>query len=72
MEAQGKALIKQKAELEAVAQALQKELAALQVEVARLRKELQGWELEREVTNIVETSLPTSGLSTPPSSQKMV
>lgn len=72
MEAQGKALIQEKAELEATAQALQKELVALQVQVTRLRKELQGWELEREVTHIIETSLSPSGLSSPPSPQKMV
>uniref|UniRef100_A0A3Q3WVM5 RILP-like protein 1 n=1 Tax=Mola mola TaxID=94237 RepID=A0A3Q3WVM5_MOLML len=57
MEAQGKALIQHKAELEAAAQAQQQELGALQQEVARLRKELQGWEIERELTNILETSL---------------
>lgn len=72
MEAQGKALIQQKAELEAAAQALQQELGALQLEVTRLRKELQGWELEREVTNIVDTSPTTSGMSSPTSPQKTV
>lgn len=72
MEAQGKALIQQKAELEAAAQAQQQELGALQLEVTRLRKELQGWELEREVTNIVDTSLTTSGISSPTSPQNMV
>lgn len=72
MEAQGKALIQEKAGLEAMAQALQKDLVALQVEVTRLRKELQGWELEREITHIIETSLTPSGLSSPPSPQKMV
>lgn len=72
MEAQGKALIQQKAELEAAAQAQQQELGALQLEVTRLRKELQGWELEREVTNIVDTSLTTSGMSSPTSPQNMV
>lgn len=72
MEAQGKALIQQKAELEAAAQAQQQELGALQLEVTRLRKELQGWELEREVTNIVDTSLTTSGMSSSTSPQNMV
>lgn len=72
MEAKGKALIQQKAELEAAAQAQQQELGALQLEVTRLRKELQGWELEREVTNIVDTSLTTSGMSSPTSPQNMV
>lgn len=72
MEAQGKALIQQKAELEAAAQAQQQELGALQLEVTRLRKELQGWELEREVMNIVDTSLTTSGMSSPTTPQKTV
>ncbi|KAE8292189.1 RILP-like protein 1 GAPDH's competitor of SIAH1 protein enhances life [Larimichthys crocea] len=66
-EAQGKALIQQRAELEAAAQVHQQELGALQTEVTRLRKELRGYELEREVINIEETSLSTSGIShTPP------
>ncbi|XP_039659847.1 RILP-like protein 1 [Perca fluviatilis] len=69
MEAQGKALIQQRAELEAAAQARQQELGALQLEVARLRKELRGWELEREVTGIEETSLTRSGMSPPKSPQ---
>ncbi|XP_078106910.1 RILP-like protein 1 isoform X3 [Sander vitreus] len=69
MEAQGKALIQQRAELEAAAQARQQELGALQLEVARLRKELRGWELEREVTDIEETSLTRSGMSPPTSPQ---
>ncbi|XP_054467203.1 RILP-like protein 1 [Anoplopoma fimbria] len=63
MEAQGKALIQQRAELEAEAQALQQELVPLQLEVSRLRKELQGWEMENEVTDIGETSLTRSGMS---------
>ncbi|XP_076587767.1 RILP-like protein 1 [Chaetodon auriga] len=61
MEAQGKALIQHRAELEAAAQAHQQELGALQLEVTKLRKELRGWELEREVAIIEETSLTTSG-----------
>ncbi|XP_068461275.1 RILP-like protein 1 [Clinocottus analis] len=69
MEAQGKALIQQRAELEAAAQARQQELVALQLEVTRLRKELQGWELEKEVTDIEETSLTRSGVAPPTSSQ---
>ncbi|XP_035848670.1 RILP-like protein 1 isoform X3 [Sander lucioperca] len=69
MEAQGKALIQQRAELEAAAQARQQELGALQLEVVRLRKELRGWELEREVTDIEETSLTRSGMSPPTSPQ---
>lgn len=63
MEAQGKALIQQRAELEVAAQARQQELGALQLEVTRLRKELRGWELEREVTDIEETALTRSGVS---------
>lgn len=72
MEAQGKALIQQRAELEAAAQARQQELGALQLEVTRLRKELRGWELEEEVTNIEETSLNRSGMSPPTSTQMAV
>lgn len=72
MEAQGKALIQQRAELEATAQAQQQELGALQLEVTRLRKELRGWELEREVTDIEEMSLIRSGMSSPTSPQMAV
>lgn len=61
MEAQGKALIQQKVELEAAAQAQQQDLGALQLEASRLRKEIQSLELERELAKIVETSLVTSG-----------
>lgn len=67
MEAKGKTLIQQKAELEAAAQAQQQDLGALRLEVTRLRKELRAMELEREVTNIEETSLTTSGMSSPTS-----
>ncbi|XP_031433053.1 RILP-like protein 1 isoform X3 [Clupea harengus] len=42
VEAQGKALIEQKVELEASGQARQQELAALRQEVARLRERLKG------------------------------
>ncbi|TNM89641.1 hypothetical protein fugu_003875 [Takifugu bimaculatus] len=56
MEARGKVLIQQKADLEAAAQAQQQELGTLQQQVARLRKELQGWELEREVANVLQPS----------------
>ncbi|XP_031711981.1 RILP-like protein 1 isoform X1 [Anarrhichthys ocellatus] len=69
MEAQGKALIQQKAGLEAAAQARQQELVALQLQVTRLRKELLGWELEKEVTDIEETSFTRSGMSPPTSPQ---
>ncbi|XP_008288066.1 RILP-like protein 1 [Stegastes partitus] len=54
MEAQGKTLIQQRAELEAAAQARQQELGALQQEVTRLRRELQEWELERELIKTEE------------------
>ncbi|KAM3867495.1 RILP-like protein 1 [Diretmus argenteus] len=47
MEAQGKTLIQQRAELEAAAQARQQELGALQLEVTRLREQRRQWELER-------------------------
>ncbi len=69
METKGKTLIQQKAELEAAAQAQQQDLGALRLEVIRLRKELRGLELEREVTKIEETSLTTSGMSSPTSPQ---
>lgn len=72
MEGQGKALIQQRAELEASAQAQQQELGALQLEVKSLRKELREWELEREVTNIEETSRITSVMSSPTSPQMTV
>lgn len=42
VEAQGKALIEQKVELEASAQARDQEVGALRQEVARLRERLQG------------------------------
>lgn len=63
MEAQDRALIKQKVELEAAAQAQQQDLGALQLETSRLRKEIQSLELERELAQIAETSLVTSGTS---------
>ncbi|XP_022613489.1 RILP-like protein 1 isoform X2 [Seriola dumerili] len=67
METQGKALIQQRAELEAAAQARQQEIGALQLEVTRLRRELRDWELEREITEIAECSLTRSGMSPPAS-----
>lgn len=70
MEAQGKALIQQKAELEAVVQARQQEIGSLQLEVTRLRRELQELEFEREITEIIDSSLPRSGMS-PPASPHM-
>ncbi|KAG7489978.1 hypothetical protein JOB18_025142 [Solea senegalensis] len=70
MEAQGKALIQQRAELEAAAQAQQQEVGALQLEVTRLKKELREWELERALTEIEESS----GMCSPStsSSQMMI
>lgn len=68
MEARGKALIQQKAELEAAAQAQQQELGALQQEVTRLRKEFRGWELEREVADVQ----PSLTVSVSTSSEKEV
>ncbi|KAM6931384.1 RILP-like protein 1 [Xenentodon cancila] len=72
MEAHGKTLIQQRAELEAAAQAQQQEYGLLQLEVMRLTKELQEKELERELAEIEELPLsmsallpPTSSLTTP-------
>ncbi|XP_029366625.1 RILP-like protein 1 isoform X2 [Echeneis naucrates] len=61
MEVQGKALIQQRVELEAVVQARQQEVGALQQDVARLKRELREWELEREMTEIANSS-PRSGM----------
>ncbi|XP_038151382.1 RILP-like protein 1 isoform X1 [Cyprinodon tularosa] len=65
MEAQGKALIHQRAELEAAAQAQQQEFTALQLEVRRLRKELKEKELERELAEIVSPLGTRSGTPSP-------
>ncbi|XP_035021894.2 RILP-like protein 1 isoform X2 [Hippoglossus stenolepis] len=69
MEAQGKALIQQRAELQAAAQARQQEVGALQLEVTRLSKELRDWELEREISEVEGSSLTKSGMSLPASPQ---
>lgn len=71
MEARGKVLIQQKADLEAAAQAQQQELGTLQQQVARLRKELQGWELEREVANVLQPSpaVPEAPVAPSPETQ---
>lgn len=66
METQGKALIQQRAELEAAAQARQQETGSLQLEVTRLTKELRELELEREVVEIKETFPSRSVMSSPP------
>uniref|UniRef100_G3NZW9 RILP-like protein 1 n=1 Tax=Gasterosteus aculeatus aculeatus TaxID=481459 RepID=G3NZW9_GASAC len=68
MEAQGKSLIRQRAELEAAAQARQQELVAVQREVTRLRKELQERKMEKKVADVEETSSSRSGISPPASS----
>ncbi|XP_027889502.1 RILP-like protein 1 [Xiphophorus couchianus] len=70
MEAQGKTLIQQRAELEASAQAQQQEYAALQMEVRRLTKELQEKELERELLEI-ESPLGTRSENASPKSAPM-
>ncbi|XP_017269172.1 RILP-like protein 1 [Kryptolebias marmoratus] len=67
MEAQGKTLIQQRAELEAAAQARQQEYGALQMEATRLRKELREKELERKVAVIEDFTLSRSGTSLPTS-----
>lgn len=67
MEAQGKKLIQQRAELEAAAQARQQELGSLQLEVTRLRKELQEWELERELAEMEDIPLSRLGTLSPAS-----
>ncbi|XP_030593649.1 RILP-like protein 1 isoform X2 [Archocentrus centrarchus] len=65
MEAQGKTLIQQRAELEAAAQTHHQELGALRLEVTRLKKELRELELEREVAEIEELPLPNSEIPSP-------
>ncbi|XP_037338344.2 RILP-like protein 1 isoform X2 [Pungitius pungitius] len=65
MEAQGKSLIQQRAELEAAAQARQQELVAVQREVTGLRTELRRREMEEEVADIEESSISRSGISPP-------
>lgn len=62
VEAQGKMLIQQRAELEAAAQARQQEFGALQLEATRLRKELRECELEKEISEIAQLPL-SSGMS---------
>ncbi|KAM7391964.1 hypothetical protein PAMP_022610 [Pampus punctatissimus] len=69
MEAQCKALIQQRAELEASSQARQQEMGSLQLEVMRLRKDLREWELEREVAEIEGTFPSRSGMLSPISPQ---
>lgn len=65
MEAQGKTLIQQRAELEAAAQAQHQEAGALRLEVTRLKKELL--EREIEVAQIEELPLSNSEISSPAS-----
>ncbi|XP_061758513.1 RILP-like protein 1 isoform X3 [Nerophis ophidion] len=52
MEAQSKAIMQQRAELQAAAQARQQQMAAVQLEARCLRMELQECELEREVVKM--------------------
>lgn len=56
VEAQGKAVIQQKAELEAMSQARQQELGALRQEVARLKEERKEWELDMKMSAEEEPS----------------
>lgn len=72
MEARGKVLIQQKADVEAAAQGQQQELGALQQQVTRLRKELQGWELEREVASVLQPSAATPESPVAPSQETQV
>ncbi|KAM9744339.1 RILP-like protein 1 [Menidia menidia] len=65
LEAQGKMVIQQRAELEAAAQARQQELGALQMEVSGLRKELQERELERQLAELDDLPLSRSRMSPP-------
>ncbi|XP_006789756.1 RILP-like protein 1 isoform X1 [Neolamprologus brichardi] len=67
MEAQGKTLIQQRAELEAAAQAQHQEAGALRLEVTRLKKELRELERETEVAQIEELPLSNSEISSPAS-----
>ncbi|XP_062307853.1 RILP-like protein 1 isoform X2 [Osmerus eperlanus] len=65
LEVQGKTVIQQKAELEALTQARQQEVGALRREVERLRKECLGWEMEREREEKVEASTPKPEVKAP-------
>uniref|UniRef100_A0A3P8R067 RILP-like protein 1 n=1 Tax=Astatotilapia calliptera TaxID=8154 RepID=A0A3P8R067_ASTCA len=67
MEAQGKTLIQQRAELEAAAQAQHQEAGALRLEVTRLKKELRELEREIEVAQTEELPLSNSEISSPAS-----
>lgn len=67
MEAQGKTLIQQRAELEAAAQAQHQEAGALRLEVTRLKKELRELEQEIEVAQTEELPLSNSEISSPAS-----
>lgn len=64
LETQGKALVQQRAELEAVAQARQQELGTLKQEVSRLQRELQDMDMDRQE----KTVQMSSGLCTAESS----
>ncbi|XP_046872639.1 RILP-like protein 1 isoform X2 [Hypomesus transpacificus] len=65
LEVQGKTVIQQKAELEALIQARQQEVGVLRREVERLREERVGWEMERERAEKVEASIPKPDVKAP-------
>ncbi|XP_061880493.1 RILP-like protein 1 [Entelurus aequoreus] len=74
MEAQSKAVMRQRAELQAAAQARQQQMAALQLEARCLRAELQECELEREVVKMeanCRSSTSGSTLSSSPQLRKV-
>nr|XP_046206745.1 RILP-like protein 1 isoform X1 [Oncorhynchus gorbuscha] len=74
VEAQGKAAIQQKAELEAMSQARQQELGALRREVARLKEERKEWELDMKRSAEEEPSPSKSVMTmlTPVSTKSLV
>ncbi|XP_064793317.1 RILP-like protein 1 isoform X2 [Oncorhynchus masou masou] len=74
VEAQGKAVIQQKAELEAMSQARQQELGALRREVARLKEERKEWELDMKRSAEEEPSPSKSVMTvlTPVSAKSLV
>ena len=65
LKVQGKTVIQQKAELEALIQARQQEVGVLRREVERLREERVGWEMERERAEKVEASIPKPDVKAP-------
>lgn len=64
LEAQGKALVQQRAELEAVAQVRLQELGTLRQEVSRLQRELQDMDMDRQKEHVhMFTGLCAAGSS---------